>query len=58
MTWFPQRTVCYASAAREVTARRLLKRHEKNQPGIDLHPTDGVSVWVSTEDLTPDDDFV
>lgn len=58
--WYPQRSTCYATAAREVTLRRLQKKHAK-QPlheSMDLHPLDGLHVWVATEDLTPDDDFV
>jgi hypothetical protein len=38
--------------------RRLLKKYEKRQPGDELHPLDGMHVWVSLEDLSPDDDFV
>lgn len=58
VAWYPQRTVCYATAARDVTVRKLAKRYEKSPPGTEMHATDGVSVWVSTEDLTPEDDFV
>lgn len=55
--WYPQRAVCYATAAREVTLRRLRAKHD-GTPGADLHPLDGMAVWVSEHDLTPDDDFV
>lgn len=59
--WYPQRDVCYATAAREMTWRRLERKHEKNDRAKALtqaHPFDGLSVWVSSENLTPDDDFV
>lgn len=57
--WFPQRTMCYATASRDLVIRRLRKKHEKKEPGTkDLHPFDGMDVWVSEFDLTPDDDFV
>lgn len=54
---YPQRRMCYATAVRDLTVRRLQKKH-KAEPGEELHPLDGLSVWVSPEDLTPDDDFV
>lgn len=56
--WYPQRTMCYATANREVTQRRVLKRNEDVKQTADaLHPMDGMGVWVSEDDLTPDDDF-
>jgi hypothetical protein len=55
--WFPQRSVCWATAAREVVARRLVAKH-KQEPGEEPHPLDGVKVYVSAEDLSPDDDFI
>lgn len=58
VAWYPQRTMCYATAAREVTTRRLTEKHKGRKPGADLHPLDGMAVWVSDVDLTPDDDFV
>jgi hypothetical protein len=34
-------------------------KHEKASPDLAGNmPTDGVLVWVSDEDLTPDDDFL
>lgn len=57
-SWYPQREMCYASAALEVTQRRLVAKHEKKKRGSDLHPLDGMRVWISEDDLTPDDDFV
>lgn len=56
--WYPQRSMCYATASREVVLRRLQKKHEKTEPGLTLHPLDGMSVWVAQDDLTPNDDFV
>lgn len=57
LAWYPQRSMCYSSAVRDLTARRIEKRY--GDPGVEaLHPTDGMRVWTSTEDLTPDDDFV
>lgn len=55
--FYPQRQVCYATAVKQVTVRKLQKRH-KQEPGEQLHPLDGVGVWASPHDLTPDDDFV
>lgn len=57
--WYPQRDMCYASAAREGVLRQLQRKHAEDKPNKDgLLPTDGMGVWVSTEDLTPGDDFV
>jgi hypothetical protein len=56
--WYPQRSTCYATASLEVVRRRLRKKHEKDEPGSKLHPLDGMGVWVSQFDLTPDDDFI
>jgi len=51
--------MCYADGARELTRRRLRKKHEKNEPGTEtMHPLDGMTVWMSDLDLTPDDDFI
>lgn len=55
---YPQRRMCYATAVRDLTVRRVRARH-KGEPGTEeLHALDGMSVWVSTADLTPTDDFV
>ena len=60
LAWYPQLHVCWNTAHRESTTRRWRKRHEKAKPDpLSGHlPTDGGLVWMSTEDLTPDDDFV
>lgn len=55
---YPQRAMCYFTAIRDLTVRRVHAKHKK-EPGTEgLHPTDGMGVWVSDQDLTPDDDFV
>ncbi|MFT3871064.1 MAG: hypothetical protein QM714_00225 [Nocardioides sp.] len=55
--WYPQRSMCYATGARELTLRRLHKKHK--DPGTDaMAPTDGMTVWMSRDDLSPDDEFV
>lgn len=57
-SFYPQRRMCYSTAVRELTARRLRAKH-KSDPGTDdLHALDGMAVWIATEDLTPEDDFV
>ena len=57
--WYPQRQMCYASANIEATKRRVAKKYEGNEPKPNrLHPTDGMSLWVSPEDLNPDDKFI
>lgn len=56
--WYPQRTECYATAARELAVRRLRKKHP-GEPGPDaVHTLDGLSLWVSEHDLSPEDDFL
>lgn len=57
-TWYPQRTMCYASAVRDLTRRKVTKKYGEEPGTSDLHPTDGMSVWASSDDLTPDDHFV
>ncbi len=56
--WYPQRDFCSNAASHEVTMRRLRHKHKDNEPGKAPHPLDGVTVWMSTQDLTPDDNFV
>lgn len=55
--FYPQRAVCYATAVKEVTVRRLRKLHSQDAAEA-LHPLDGLGVWASPDDLTPDDDFL
>jgi hypothetical protein len=57
--WYPQRHICWATTAREAATRRWAKKHEKAEPdSVGALPTDGTIVWVSDEDLTPDDNFL
>lgn len=56
--FYPQRRMCYASAVQQLTLRRLRAKH-KGEPSLsELHPLDGMGVYVSPDDLSPDDDFV
>lgn len=56
--WYPQRSYCYATAAREQEWRQTRKVYKQPEPTDDAaHITDGLAWWVSTHDLTPDDDF-
>ena len=55
---YPQRRMCYASAVRDLTLRRLIKKYGHPDGVEDLHPLDGMGVYVSPDDLSPDDDFV
>lgn len=70
--WYPQREVCYAKAAESAANRRYDEMHEA-EPFHDgtftrwakdpsdefpFHYRDGVTVYVTAEDLTPDDDFI
>ncbi len=57
--YFPQRTICWATAARRVAQRRWDKRNENAKPDAAGYlPDDGATVWVSPHDLTPDEDFL
>ena len=57
--WFPQRLVCNATAARQLVERQFHAKHEGEKPTPeDYHYTDGVSLWVSEMDLSPEDDFL
>ena len=59
LVWFPQRDMCYATANVEASQRRVQHKHKDSPPKPSkLHATDGMAVWVSTEDLTPDDGFI
>lgn len=56
--WYPQRSYCYASAAREQEWRQTRKVFKQPEPTDDApHITDGLAWWMSQHDLTPDDDF-
>lgn len=57
--WYPQNNVCWSTAARMVATRRFQNKHEKAKPdGAGYLPTDGSVIWVSSQDLTPDDMFL
>lgn len=56
--FYPQRSMCYVSAVQELNVRRVNAKYADEPGTADLHPTDGMRVWVSTDDLTPDDNFV
>lgn len=57
--WYPQRTICWATATRENISRRWHAKHEGAQPDpLGFKPTDGTTLWVATADLAPDDDFL
>ena len=59
LPWYPQRHICYASKDREAIDRKWRKKHKDAAPDtVGRMPTDGERIWVSTEDLTPDDDFL
>lgn len=55
--WWPQRTTCWATAAKEVAQRQFHANHEEHGPNDRGYlPQDGVSIWVASADLTPSDD--
>ena len=57
--YFAQKSICWATAARLVNQRRWDKRIEGATPDAAGYlPDDGVTIWVSTVDLTPDADFL
>lgn len=56
--WYPQRSVCYASITQDVAERRWkAKRAGKSIDAEGINEESGTAVWVSTLDLSPDDDF-
>lgn len=72
VNWFPQRTVCEVTMARMGALNRYNLLHGKKpwhdgtftswaeKPSLE-HPfkfDDGVNIWMSQYDLTPDDDFL
>jgi len=54
--WYPQKSTCWASAGQAVTDRQLDEKYGRERTAKP-HALDGVSVWVSDQDLTPDDPF-
>lgn len=75
LTFYPQRTVCYADMATSWVRWKYDQLHGSethaqfhdgtfkawSKHRSDAFPyaaDDGISLWVATEDLTPDDDFL
>lgn len=57
--FYPQRDICWATATREVATRAWRDKNEKARPDdAGFLPGDGVTVWASAADLTPEDDFL
>lgn len=57
--WYPQRLWCGATATRDMVTRRWHDKHREAKPdSLGFLPTDGAMFWASTEDLTPDDEFL
>jgi hypothetical protein len=57
--YYAQKTTCWATAARKVNIRRWEKKTEGAvSDAAGYLPDDGVTVWVSRHDLTPDEDFL
>lgn len=56
--WFPQRTMCYATADLAVLRRRAEQRFGHPEKQTERHPRDGMHLWVSSQDASPDDDFL
>lgn len=52
--WFPQKSVCYASAGEAVTHRQLDEKYGRERTDKP-HTLDGVTIWVSSEDLSPNE---
>lgn len=70
--WFPQRTVCRSRMNEEAAKRLYARLHEAlpfhdgtftqwaKDPSRDFpfHFNDGVTIWASSVDLSPDDTFL
>ena len=70
--WYPQMAICYPTMQLDAAKRRYEEIHkalpyhdgsfkrwaEKPSLGFPFHHSDGVTIWMSREDLTPDDDFL
>lgn len=58
-TLYPQRSICYPTAVRDVAYRLVYAKYGRPDPKSgDMHITDGMAIWASEHDLTPDDNFV
>lgn len=59
LDYYAQKSICWATAARLVNQRRWDDRNENaRKDAAGYLPTDGVTIWVSPVDLTPDSDFL
>lgn len=70
--WFPQRAICRPTMQLDAARRRYEELHkdkpyhsgdftrwaEKPSLQFPFHYSDGVTIWMSRDDLTPDDDFL
>lgn len=57
--FYVERTMCYATAAHELIVRRLQRKYKDSPPTPDRrHAMDGMSLWASLDNLSPDDNFV
>lgn len=58
IAWYPQRSYCYAKAARDQIWRRTWAQfdHPDQKTGAP-HVTDGLVWGMARSDLTPEDDF-
>lgn len=56
--WYPQRHTCYAAADLEANYRRWEARHKDAVPINWRLPSDGTTLWVSVDNLTPEDNFI
>lgn len=70
--WFPQRHICYVEMQLKAAQRAYDERHkaqsfhngtfthwsEKWSPYTPFHYMDGVTLWMSEVELSPDDNFL
>jgi hypothetical protein len=57
--FYPQRRICWITAAEQVAQRRFRELHEKTKPDeAGYLPTDGVAIYADVEDTNPDDRFL
>lgn len=55
--WHPRISTCYATASREWGDRRLAEKYKDwKSDSVHDHPLDGVTVWVSQEPPSEDED--
>lgn len=47
--WHPRTTLCFANATTKWAWRKMNDKHKDVRESLDgLHPTEGMSIWVST----------